>query len=223
MSTRQDLVIRVRNRIFSSNSYVCRTNTAGECILVDPGLDREGIEATLEEAELVPRGIFCTHGHFDHLGSAEFFSRKYSIAVHLHESDRKVARSSNFLMMAFKVPARITVPEDLVPIDDCFTWTDGSNELRVVHTPGHTPGSSVVLFRGSAFTGDTLYRDGVGLVSLPGEDKAQLVASLHRLWTTIPDATVIHPGHGGAGPFADLKRTNTPLRHLLGLEEMANP
>jgi glyoxylase-like metal-dependent hydrolase (beta-lactamase superfamily II) len=217
MTADASLVIRVKNQIFSSNTYLCKTSTPGECILIDPGLDREGIEATLKEARLVPRAIFCTHGHFDHLGSAEYFRRSYAIVLYLHGADRKVARSSNFLLMAFKVPARIAVPEDFLPVDDGFTWSSGADELQMVHVPGHTPGSSIVCFRGNAFTGDTLYRDGVGLVSLPGEDEKELVASLHKVWSLFPDDTVVHPGHGGAGPFGELKRENAPLRRMLGL------
>lgn len=214
-------VVRVKNRIFSSNTYICRSSAAGECILIDPGLDRETIEETLERLDLVPRAVFCTHGHFDHVGSAEHFRRKYQIDVHLHPADRRLAGSSNFLMMAFKIPARIVVPETLTPVDDGFTWSDGRDEVATVQVPGHTPGSAIVLYRGYAFTGDTLYRDGVGLVSLPDENQAELVASLHKIWNSFPDETVIHPGHGGAGLFGDVKRQNLPLRRMLGLPAKA--
>lgn len=212
-------VIRVRNGVFSSNTYLCRTGTPGDCILVDPGLDAASIEDALDASGLVPRAIFCTHGHFDHLGSADHFRKKYSIDCHLHSADLKVARSSNFLMMAFKIPGKVIVPDVFVAIDEGFTWSAGDDELRIIHVPGHTPGGCIINFRGNAFTGDTLYRDGVALVSLPGENVLQLVASLRKIWTSFPDETVIQPGHGGSGPFGDVKQHNTALRRLLSLEE----
>ncbi len=221
MSNGESIVIRVKNRVFSSNTYICQTRTKGHCILVDPGLDVSSIEAILEESGLIPQAIFCTHGHFDHIGSADHFRVKYSVAVHLHSADLKVARSSNFLMMAFKVPGKVVVPEEFVAIDEEFIWSSGGDELRVVHVPGHTPGGCIVRYRGNAFTGDSLYRDGVGLVSLPGENVPQLVASLRKIWDLLPDDTTIYPGHGGSDSFGRVKRNNAPLRRMMGLEEAA--
>jgi len=209
-------VVRVTNREVAANTYICRTATPGECLLIDPGLDREAIEAVLDKTELTPLAVFCTHGHFDHIGSAEHFRRKYSIDVHLHGADAKLARSSNFLMMALKLPTRIAVPEAHVAVADGSIWSSGNDRVEIVHVPGHTPGSTVVLFNGHAFTGDTLYRDDVWLGSLPEANHAQLVESVRRLWALLPDDTVIHPGHGGAATLGTVKRSNEPLRQMLG-------
>jgi glyoxylase-like metal-dependent hydrolase (beta-lactamase superfamily II) len=205
----------------AANTYICRTAEPRECILIDPGLDREAIEAALGEADLTPLAIFCTHGHFDHLGSAEYFRRKYSIDIHLHGSDAKVARSSNFLMMALKLPSRIVVPEAHVAVADGSIWSRGNDRVEIVHVPGHTPGSTVVLFDGRAFTGDTLYRDNIWLGSLPEANHSQLVASVRRLWDLLPDDTMIYPGHGGAAAFGRIKQSNVPLREMLGLGDGA--
>lgn len=210
-------VVRVTNQVVAANTYICETATPRECILIDPGLDREAIEAALDEADLTPVAIFCTHGHFDHLGSAEYFRRKYSVDVHFHAADVKVAESSNFLMMALKVPSRISVPEAHVAVIDGFVWSSGDDRVEILHVPGHTPGSTVVLNNGQAFTGDTLYRDDVWLGSLPGMNRTQLVESVRRLWDLLPDGTRIYPGHGGSAAFDDVKRSNAPLRQLLGL------
>jgi hydroxyacylglutathione hydrolase len=210
-------VVRVTNRVVAANTYICETATPRKCILIDPGLDRDAIEVTLDEADLTPLAIFCTHGHFDHLGSAEYFRRKYSIDVHFHGADAKVAQSSNFLMMALKLPSRITVPEAHVAVADGSIWSSGDDHVEFVHVPGHTPGSTVVVFNGQAFTGDTLYRDDVWLGSLPQMNKAQLLESVRRLWALLPDDTQIYPGHGGAAAFGEVKRSNAALRQLLGI------
>src|SRR5512140_1452560 len=205
--------LRVRNSVFQSNSYLCATSEPGGCILVDPGLDIAAIDAALARAGLRPRAVFCTHGHFDHVGSSGDYQRRFDIPVYLHRDDARTAKGSNFLMMAFKVNARIVLPSFEL-VDDGFAVRVGDDEIRYRHTPGHTPGSSVVLFRGNAFTGDTLYRDGVGLVSLPGEDEAQLRRSILALWDQLPDDAVVNPGHGSAGPFGDIKQQNTALRRF---------
>ena len=207
---------RVRNGVLASNSYICTTADPGSCILVDPGLDTPAIDAALAASGLRPRAVFCTHGHFDHVGSSGEYQRRFDIPVYLHRADLRTARGSNFLMMAFKITARIVLPPFEL-VDDGFSLRLGDDEVRYLHTPGHTPGSSVVLFRGNAFTGDTLYRDGVGLVSLPGEDAVQLRQSVLGLWQQLPDDTWVNPGHGGAGPFGEIKQQNTALRGFLGL------
>jgi glyoxylase-like metal-dependent hydrolase (beta-lactamase superfamily II) len=210
-------VIRVANQGVAANTYLCRTAMPGACILVDPGLDRGSIETALARTELTPRAIFCTHGHFDHVGSAEHFSRKYDIEIHMHEGDTRLARSANFTMMALKMPWRIEVPRSVTAIDEGTVWTGGDSRVEVIHVPGHTPGSLVLLIDGRAFTGDTLYRQGVWLGSMPESDHTRLVASLHRLWAMLPEDMPVYPGHGRSADFGVIRRQNTPLLELLGL------
>jgi hydroxyacylglutathione hydrolase len=210
------LPLRVRNSVFTSNSYICPTSHSGACIIVDPGLDSPAIDKALERTGLRPQAVFCTHGHFDHVGSSGEYQRRFDIPVYLPRGDERTARGSNFLMMAFKVNARIVLPRFEL-VDEGFAVRVGDDELRYWLTPGHTPGSSVVLFRGSAFTGDTLYRDGVGLVSLPGEDEGRLRQSVLGLWDRLPAETWVNPGHGGAGLFGEIKQQNAALRRFLGL------
>jgi hydroxyacylglutathione hydrolase len=209
--------LRVRSSVFDSNSYLCPTSVPGECLLVDPGLDGKAIDDALEASGLRPVAVACTHGHFDHVGRAEEYQRRLGIPVYLHRDDTRTASGSNFLMMAFKVPARITLPRFSL-VEGGAPVRVGADELRWIHTPGHTPGSCVVLFQGVAFTGDTLYRDGIGLVSLPGEDEALLRRSIEGLWSDLPAATLVCPGHGGSAPFGEIQVGNRPLRRFLGME-----
>lgn len=212
-------IIRVVNRGVAANTYICRTAAPGECILVDPGLDNESIEKALGRVKLTPRAIFCTHGHFDHIGSAEYFGRKYQIHVHLHEADTRIARAANFTMMALKMPWRIDVPASFMYMDEGTVWTDGHTHVESIHVPGHTPGSVVLLIDGRAFSGDTLYRQGTWLGSMPETDRDQLVGSLRRLWTLLPDEMAIYPGHGRSAGFGEIRRSNAALRELLGVAE----
>ena len=214
-------VIRVVNQVVAANTYLCKMASPGDCILVDPGLDKDAIETALEQADLTPRAIFCTHGHFDHVGTAEYFRRKYTIDIYLHDADAKIARSANFVMMALKMPYRIEVPTRHMSIDEGTHWTCGDTRVEVVHAPGHTPGSVVLLIDGRAFTGDTLYRQGAWMGSMPETDRGQLVESLRRLWESLPGDVSVHPGHGRSAGFSEIQRSNIPLREILGIDDPA--
>ncbi|HJV22366.1 MAG TPA: MBL fold metallo-hydrolase [Holophagaceae bacterium] len=207
---------RVVNRRFQSNSYICATGEPGRCFLVDPGTDPEGIDAALGELGLEPRLIFCTHGHFDHAGSAAFFQRKYGAPCHLHPADQKTLKGSNFLLMAFKIPYTMALPETREA--EAFIEALGLPEVRIFPAPGHTPGSCILQVGRALFTGDTLYSYGVGLSMLPGEDTELLKATLRGLWDRLPETGTIYPGHGDASPFAGLRERNLPLRAFLGLD-----
>jgi glyoxylase-like metal-dependent hydrolase (beta-lactamase superfamily II) len=202
---------------FPSNCYIGTTAGERDCFLVDPGLGGSAIDEALSLLQLEPRYVFCTHGHFDHAGSAAFFQKKYGAQVLMHVDDMKTLRSSNFLLMALKIPTRIELPE-VTPVEGAdFSLPLGGAELRYRHAPGHTPGSCVIEYGSSVFTGDTIYRSGVGLSQLPGEDTARLRASILALWDTIPGSATLYPGHGKPASFDSIRSGNTALRDFLGL------
>jgi glyoxylase-like metal-dependent hydrolase (beta-lactamase superfamily II) len=194
-------------------------SSPGGCLLIDPGLDTKAIDAALRREGLTPRAVFCTHGHFDHIGSAEHFRREYDIDVHLHDADASLARSANLVMMALKMPHRIAVPTSWVSIGEGTQWTSGGTRVEVLHVPGHTPGSVVLLIDGRVFTGDTLYRRGVWLGSMPETDRSELIRSLQRLWALLPQDVQVYPGHGRAAMFRDIQASNVELRDLLGIDD----
>jgi hydroxyacylglutathione hydrolase len=210
--------VRVVNAAFWANTYIVPSAEPGGCFLIDPGLDQAAIEVALDAARKTPLAIFCTHGHFDHVGSAEYFREAYGVEVYLHGADLKVASSANFMMMAFGLDARIRPPRVTAVAEDAVVWSRGRDHVELVHTPGHTPGSAVIMVNGEAYTGDTVYRDDTWLTSLPDQDARALRDSIGRLWTTMPDSMTVHPGHGASSTFGVIKETNEPLRRFLGLD-----
>ena len=119
-------------------------------------------------------------------------------------------------MLALKIASRIEVPEVFTYLDDGVSDIAGDG-TEVVSVPGHTPGSVILRVGGYAFTGDTMYRDGVWRMPWPEEDGDRLVASVRSLWGLLPDDTLIYPGHGGAATFGSIKQRNIPVRRMLGL------
>ena len=218
MTDARPAAVRVVNRAFWANTYIVPSAEPGGCFLIDPGLDQAAIEKALHAAGSNPLAIFCTHGHFDHLGSAEYFRDKYGVEVFLHGADLKVASSANFMMMAFGLDVRFKTPRVSAVAEDAVIWSRGGNRVELLHAPGHTPGSAVIMVNGAAYTGDTVYRDDTWLTSLPDQDANALRASIERLWTTVPDSATVNPGHGASATFGAIKESNGPLRRFLGLD-----
>jgi hydroxyacylglutathione hydrolase len=211
-------MIRIVNAQLPSNTYLMDTAEPGEVVVVDPGLDREAIERELAARSLTPVAIVCTHGHFDHIGSAYELQQAHDAPLYMHGADVRVAKAANFLLMACKIDARITVPRFDHLVEDGAEVDIAGDTLRFIHTPGHTPGSCMVEFRGTLFTGDTVYRDGIGLVDFPGEDKDVLRRSILAVWDRLDDELWACPGHGGCCRLGSLKERNSALRGFLELD-----
>jgi glyoxylase-like metal-dependent hydrolase (beta-lactamase superfamily II) len=188
-------------------------------MIVDPGLDLDAIQNALDELALRPNSVFCTHAHFDHVGSAAALQTRYGLGVHLHRSDIRTLQSANFTMMLLGRQDRITLPRVDVLADDGSEYLAEGDRVRFLHTPGHTPGSSTLLFRDMAFTGDTMFRTGIGFTGFPGEDRIRLRRSVKVLWEALPAETVVAPGHGGHSRFDELQQTNVGLRAFLAEAE----
>ena len=206
---------QISSGIFPSNCYFCSLDDSGSGFLIDPGLDGEIIDAQLSEKGLCPTHIFCTHGHFDHIGSASFFQKKYDTQVFLHKCDARSMKSSNFLLMALNIPCRITLPLVTYVEEDFYVYI-GNEKLQYFYTPGHTPGSCVIEFGSAWFTGDTLYSFGVGLSNLPGEDREKLRISIESLWPRLQKGRTIYPGHGEPADGCLVRNKNLPLLEFLG-------
>lgn len=213
-------IYKIKNKILYSNTYICPTHNGRECILIDPGSDYESIDNKIMELGLKPIGIFCTHGHFDHIASVKKFQKKYNCKFYLHELDLKIAQSSNFLLRIFKIKLFIDIPIPDIFIKKDKTFAIGKNIINVFHTPGHTPGSCTIQFNNSIFPGDLVYFNSIELVNLPGEDKNLLKESIIKIWDLFPYTHFLYPGHGRSGLFGDMKRNNIKIRNFLKQEKI---
>jgi glyoxylase-like metal-dependent hydrolase (beta-lactamase superfamily II) len=211
-----DRLWRITAGVFSSNCYVLQTSP-GRCVLIDPGLGGQDIRAGLQQLSLVPQAVLCTHGHFDHGGSASIFQQEHGCPVYLNRDDVKTLRSSNFLMMAFRIDARVELPEvtevgngrhasDVV-VDGC--------RFSFHPVPGHTPGSCVIQAGDLLFSGDTIYSRGIGLSKLPGEKPDQLRTSVRSIFESFDSRCHVFPGHGEAAELGWIRAHNLDLMRFL--------
>jgi len=209
---------QVASGVFTSNCYIHGAPGSTACVLVDPGLDPEGIDAQVAALGRTPAAVLCTHGHFDHVGGASYFQNKYGVPVYLPQPDIKTMKASNFLLMALKIPKRITLP-GVTPIAVTpgvgIDVDAGGASYTYLPCAGHTPGSCLIRSGGHVFSGDSLYARSVGLSHLPGEDRALLRTNIRALWDTLPAAIVVCPGHGPTSPFGDICRENQALLEFL--------
>ncbi len=192
-------------------AYVVGDRSTGEALVVDPSWDPAGIVAAASRAGLRVTGAIATHDHPDHVGGSLWGLPVRGLAdlprplpVHVHRADaERLARRTG-------LPASALVLHDH---GDEFHL--GAIPVRVLHTPGHTPGGACWLVDGRhLFTGDTLFVDGCGRVDLPGSEPDALFHALHDVLLPLPDAVVVHPGHdyGGAETtMGQLKRSNPYL------------
>jgi glyoxylase-like metal-dependent hydrolase (beta-lactamase superfamily II) len=140
----------------------------------------------------------------------------YDTPVFMHAADEKTMKASNFMLMALGLTERMAMPR-VQFIGDGFAMEIGQ-KLRYVAAPGHTPGSCLICWGRTIFSGDTIYAQGVGLSGLPGEDKEQLRHSILRCWDLFPLESTLCPGHGRSTTFAQMRAGNSELRTFLGLE-----
>jgi hydroxyacylglutathione hydrolase len=205
-------------------AYLVGSRATREALLVDPAWDVAALLARAERDGMRVVGALATHYHQDHVGgsifglSIEGLARLQDLApvpVHAHAREVEGIRRVTGLSAT-----------DLVAHEAGDELALGALRIRLLHTPGHTPGSQCFLVQEAGqpdrlVSGDTLFLNGCGRVDLPGGDAQALYRSLHEVLKRLPDSTLVYPGHLYAEPvgsLGDQKRTNPYLR-VAGLEQ----
>jgi hydroxyacylglutathione hydrolase len=210
------LLYKVRNEIFSSNSYILKDKLSDFCLLIDPGLDTQAIDKKLTELNLKPIAILATHGHFDHIGSVSFFKNKFKIPFYMHEADSKISQSANFYLKIARIDHKIETPKpDILFREKKETINIGNFELCIYNFPGHSAGSCIIQNNKYLFTGDIMYKKGLGFNNFPGEDKAKLKQSIQEVFETFSDDSLVLPGHGESEYLMNIKNNNQDLINFL--------
>ncbi len=179
---------------WNENCYLVVDRIAGDQVIIDPGGRARLICETAEAAGVPVRAILLTHAHHDHVRAAAKVAAHFGVSCHIHSADFALLRKAPSYAIAFggaPFPP-VTAPVALEAADRAPLQAD---VMRVLHTPGHTPGSTCLLFPGFAFTGDTLLNRTIGRTDLPGCDRAALLASVDRLLAVVRDDDVLYAGH----------------------------
>ena len=192
-----------------TNCYLVYCEETLQCAVVDPGAEPERIFLEIAEAELKPVVIINTHGHVDHIGANRDMKDHFGVPLYIHAADSPMLGKIQQLELSLFLGAKNSPPADYL-MSDGEEIKIGNSVLRVLHTPGHSPGSVSLLGDGFLLSGDTLFFEGVGRTDLPGGSQKQLEQSLREKVMTLPDETVILPGHGPLTSVGQ-ERVNNPF------------
>ena len=195
---------------FGTNCYVASCEKTRDAVMIDPGFieksEAEEVFKRIDASTLKLGLILNTHGHPDHTCGNGFAKEKYHAPLLIHESDAKMLGEGGRIlakMMGFTVSS----PEADKFLRDGDILEFGDESLRIIHTPGHSPGSICLLGRKECFTGDTLFAGSIGRTDFPRSSHDDIMHSLKML-KDLSDDLVVYPGHGPATSMEKEKKSN---------------
>lgn len=182
---------------YMTNCYILRQEASSKCLIIDPGYEAGRILSVLQQKQLEPEAILLTHGHFDHVGAVQDLAAETDCDVYIAEADLSLPPmiTNGKLYYTHTYPASGTL--NLAGL-----------AIRVLPTPGHTPGSVCLLVEDTMFSGDTLFQGSCGRTDLPGGSWERIAASLKTL-AALPGDYRVLPGHGGETTL-DRERQSNP-------------
>jgi hydroxyacylglutathione hydrolase len=196
------------------NCTIVGDETSREAIVIDPGDDPDLILKKLQQRQLVLKQIICTHTHIDHVGAIFDLQQKAGTPASIHHADlflfEKLDVQAQWL--GVEPPTRGSIDHFL---KDGEAVTCSGVEIGVIHTPGHTPGSTTFVLPGDRhilFAGDTLFRQGIGRTDLWGGSYAEIIPSIEKKLMTFADDTLVIAGHGPSTTIGHERRHNPFLR-----------
>jgi hydroxyacylglutathione hydrolase len=189
------------------NCYILASHAKTQAIIIDPGAQVRKIRQVLKRHGLKPAFIINTHGHYDHIGCDDNFD----VPVYIHREDSGFLKSaqlnlSGLFALSYTVKSEIKTLEDnqMIELEDL--------QLQVMHIPGHTPGGIALRLikprDRAVFTGDTLFCQGIGRSDLSGGDEALLIKAIKEKLITLPDDTIVYPGHGPSSTIGEERERN---------------
>ena len=200
---------------FSENAYLVSCVGSGKAIIVDPGAAIGELLRVADESSLEVVEIVLTHGHIDHVDGAAEAKRRTGAPIRLHPADEELYHAAPLQGQWFGVEVEAPPPLDgYLAAGEIVTF--GGCELKVRFTPGHAAGHVVLVGEGMALVGDCVFYGSIGRTDLPGGDLATLMSSIRTEILTLPDETILYPGHGPETTVGHERATNPYLVSNLG-------
>ena len=185
---------------FEENTYVI-SNDAGECLIVDPGCydktERDVLGNFIRDGGFTPIRLINTHCHIDHILGNSFVAETYGIGLEIHQGELPVLKAGTVVAGMYGVPYDPS-PEPKKFLEEGEELEFGGVRLKVLFTPGHSP-ASICFYNatnGWVIGGDVLFYESIGRTDLPGGNYETLINSIRQQLFTLPDQTIVYPGHG---------------------------
>lgn len=191
----------------ATNCYILSCPVTGSVIVIDPGDEPDIISEYLTRIDV----IVYTHGHFDHSGGASELIRRFSPVTMIHHL------GTPMLAIAGRAGAQWGFPVEQPPapmkeLRHGDSISSGDMRFKVIHTPGHSPGSICIYGHGLLFSGDTLFSGSIGRTDLPGSSSMDIRKSLALIINQVSPGAIVYPGHGPETTLQNEIRTNPYLQ-----------
>lgn len=183
---------------FLANCYIVGSDRTGEGIIIDPVAEAETIMDNVRQLGLTIKLIIATHSHPDHIMALGQIKEETGapFAMHEAESAGMIASGMARVMGMFMSGSAEPLPKPDMLLKDGEAIEVGDLSFTVLHTPGHSPGGISLCGHGMVFVGDTLFNFSIGRTDFPGCSHQQLIESINSKLLTLPDETIVYPGHG---------------------------
>ncbi len=197
------------------NTYILY-NEFNDCIIIDPGCyydaEKDELAAFITENKLKPTMLINTHCHLDHVFGNKFIAEKYKLTLQMHENEKPVLAFASTSGLMYNLPFD-SYEGEFVYLNEGDVIKLGADELQILLTPGHSPGSLSFYSSKNNFviSGDVLFQNSVGRSDLPGGNHNQLIKSIKEKLLILPAETVVYSGHGPATTIGEEKKNNPYL------------
>ena len=200
---------------FSTNTYFLHDEKTNEAAIVDPGGDFDFIIEKINQFEIKPTQIWLTHGHFDHMFACGKLSHHYKVPVYLNERDIELFDLFYDQAVAYGFNENeYEELDNIINVDQGDTINLSSEVVKIIATPGHSKGSLSFLTSDGLICGDLIFNQSIGRTDLWGGDMATLLSSVKTKVWTLPDTTILYPGHGKPSTIKAEKKGNPFLLNL---------
>ncbi len=208
-------MLQLKSFVFSpiqENTYILY-NEFNECIIIDPGCyfdeENETLSAFIDQRKLIPTLLLNTHCHLDHIFGNKYVAEKYNLVLHIHEAEKKMLDLAPASGLMYNMPFDNYAGE-IMYLKEGEKVKLGSDELDIILTPGHSPGSLSFYCAEDRFviSGDALFHQSIGRTDLPYGDHQTLLKSIREKLLVLPDDTKVFSGHGEETTIGFEKKNN---------------